>query len=96
MQVSGQTVAQFAQPVQFSGDAIKAKLYPLLLTSLAKAMVFVGQLARHTPHPLHFSESTTIAPFNAIFTNSLIYKFLQMYIIISQKATNRNKNAAII
>jgi len=66
MHVSGQTVAQFEHPVQFSGYAIWAKLYPLLFTSLAKAMVLVGQFTRHTLHPLHFSVSTTIAPLSAI------------------------------
>ncbi len=96
MHVSGQTVAQFVQPVQLSGDAIKAKLYPLRLTSFVKAMVLVGQLTRHTPHPLHFSLSTTIAPFNAIFTNSLIYNFIQIYIILYKKAINRNVKTIIV
>jgi len=68
----------------------------LLLTSLAKAIVLVGQLARHTPHPLHFSLSTTIAPFNAMFTINLVYKFLQKYINLPKKAINRNEKVVII
>jgi hypothetical protein len=50
-------------------------LYPLLFTSLAKAMVLVGQLAIQTLQPLHFSVSTTIAPLSAILKYFLVYRF---------------------
>jgi len=56
----------------------------LLLTSLDKAMVPVGQLAMQTLQPLHLSVSTTIAPFSAIFFSFFI--IVVKYSILSNKS----------
>lgn len=63
MQLSGQTNAQPAHPIQASGLAILRKLYPFPLTEGDNSITPNGQAVMHTPHPLHRSVFITSVPF---------------------------------
>jgi hypothetical protein len=85
MMPSGQTTAQFAQPIQSSLINSK-KLYPFLFTFFDSAIQLFGQPWIQTAHPLQSSVSITKVPLNAIvsifnvinYVDFILKKFLKM------------------
>jgi len=62
MQTSGHVSAQRAHPVQSSGRAKTAAVYPCRLISLPISMQFFGQTGTQSSHALHRSKSISIRP----------------------------------
>lgn len=82
MHESGHTMAQLAQPMHRSGLAGIAKLYPLEFTSRENSITLVGQATIQTPHPLHFTVSTTIAPFDLAIRFCFSIDYISMSVCV--------------